>query len=55
MERNEENKLDKIECLLFLVGEANYRYGYPYFNENFRKRKKLFNPLVFQFLFDYLD
>src|ERR1700712_1526690 len=39
-----ELKLEQIEHLLYLLGEANYRYGFPYFNESYRKRKRLFNP-----------
>ena len=47
MEKIKVNKLDKINIALFLFGEANYRYGFPYFNENFRKRKFLYRPIVF--------
>src|SRR6195952_5189941 len=39
-----ELKLEQIEHLLYLLGEANYRNGFPYFNESYRKRKRLFNP-----------
>src|ERR1700712_1656509 len=39
-----ELKLEQIEHLLYLLGEANYRNGFPYFNQSYRKRKRLFNP-----------
>ena len=40
---------------MFLVGEANYRYGFPYFNDKYRKRRKIFNPLfVNTFLLVYV-
>jgi hypothetical protein len=41
-----ENKIKLIENLIFLIGEKNYRNGFPYFNQNFKKRRKLFNPLI---------
>ena len=42
-----KTKLDEIENLIFLLGEANYRNGFPYFNHRYRKRKLLFIPWVF--------
>ena len=49
------NKLEQIEYLMFLVGEANFRCGFPNFNVKYRKRHKLFNPLfVNTFLLVYV-
>ena len=38
-----EKKLELIENVIYLIAERNYRNGFPYYNENFRKRQKLFN------------
>src|ERR1700761_9201393 len=38
-------KLEILENLIFLLGEQNYRNGFPYYNTNYKKRRKLFNPL----------
>ena len=45
-----EKKLEQIEHLLYLLGEANYRNGFPYFNESYRKRKSHFNPKIINIL-----
>ena len=38
--------MDELDNLFYLLGEKNYRNGFPYFNPNYRKRRKLFNPLI---------
>src|ERR1700712_4697999 len=44
MEQRLKKKLEQIKHLLYLLGEANYRNGFPYFDESYRKRKRLLNP-----------
>ena len=39
-------RLTQIENWLYLIREQNYRNGFPYFNESYKKRRKLFNPLI---------
>src|ERR1700712_2297514 len=50
MKSEQEKKLEQIEHLLYLLGEANYRNGFPYFNQSYRKRKPLFNPKLVNIL-----
>ena len=38
--------MDKLGALLEFIGEYNYRNGFPYLNSEYRKRRKLFNPLI---------
>src|SRR5690348_12542140 len=46
MDKNKlENKLDNVRTWINLVGEKNYRIGFPYYNQKFRKRPKLFNQI----------
>ena len=40
------NEISELDNLFYLLGEKNYRNGFPYFNPNYRKRRKLFNPLI---------
>ena len=40
------NKLIFINNLNYLIGEMNYRNGYPFFNEDYRKRRILLKPLI---------
>ena len=47
----DQKKLDQIEYLLYLMAEKNYRNGFPYYNQNYRKRRKLFKPLFANTLF----
>ena len=44
-------KQAQIEYLLYLLAEKNYRNGFPYYNQNYRKRRKLFKPLFVNTLF----
>ena len=44
MYTREKKKLQLLENLVFLLGEKNYRNGFPYYNPNYQKRRKLFNP-----------
>ena len=32
--------------LMYLLGEQNFRNGFPYYNHNYRKRRLLFNPII---------
>ena len=47
MELKQQRHLAQIEHLLYLVGEINYRNGFPHINEGYGKRKTLFKPLFF--------
>ena len=38
--------VNDLDNLFYMLGEKNYRNGFPYFNPNYRKRRKLFNPLI---------
>ena len=31
---------------MYLLGEQNFRNGFPYYNQNYRKRRLLFNPII---------
>ena len=42
----ENKKLVFIENLLYLLSEINFKNGFPYFNQNYGKRRKLFKPLI---------
>src|SRR5689334_24510503 len=45
MNLQEKSKFELLDNLVFLLGEKNYRIGFPYYNPNYAKRRKLFNPL----------
>ena len=38
-----------FENLLYFIGEKNYRIGLNKFNENYRERKKIYNPYFINF------
>ena len=35
-----------IQNMMYLLGEQNFRNGFPYYNQNYRKRRMLFNPII---------
>ena len=39
-------KFGNIQNLMYLLGEQNFRNGFPYYNQNYRKRRLLFNPII---------
>ena len=39
-------KFINIQNLMYLLGEQNFRNGFPYYNQNYRKRRLLFNPII---------
>ena len=46
MDENEIIKLGQFKTLNFLLVEKNFINGFPYFNENFRERRKLFQTKI---------
>ena len=43
---SDNNKKVFIENLIYLCAEQNFRSGFPYYNQNFKKRSKLFHPAI---------
>ena len=39
-------KFGNIHNMMYLLGEKNFRNGFPYCNQNYRKRSLLFNPII---------
>src|ERR1700761_6641385 len=39
-------KFGDIKNLMYLLGEQNFRNGFPYYNQNYRKRRLLFNIII---------
>ena len=39
-------KFGNIQNMMYLLGEQNFRNGFPYYNQNYRKRRLLFNPII---------
>ena len=46
MSVKDNNKKVFIENLIYLCAEQNFRTGFPYYNQNFNKRLKLFHPAI---------
>ena len=46
--------LENLENWMYLFGENNFRNGFPYYNQNYRKQRLIFNPIIRNLFFVFI-